>query len=141
MGTRCTRQFSMLIRFSQLNWHYSSLLCCLSSTFQQFYANASILFTNLQILRREKLLLPLARIIVTFCTCHGTYTVRLVSKLLKVSKIKNEFTYEVIVSFKIPIKNYRDFCPESLIEGRAEISVIFGWDYGTNEDLINSFWI
>ena len=25
------------------------------------------------------------------------------------------------------------------VEGRAEISVIFGWDFGTNVDLINSF--
>jgi hypothetical protein len=36
-------------------------------------------------------------------------------------------------------KNYRDFCSGSLLEGRAEISVIFGWDFGRNNDLINSF--
>jgi hypothetical protein len=47
--------------------------------------------------------------------------------------------YEVIVFSKIPIQNYRDFCPGSLFEGRAEISVIFGWDFGRNNDLINSF--
>ena len=35
----------------------------------------------------------------------------------------------------------RDFCPGSLLEGRAEISVIFGWHFGRNDDLINSFWI
>ena len=29
----------------------------------------------------------------------------------------------------------------SLLEGKAEISVIFGWDFGRNDDLINSFWI
>ena len=40
---------------------------------------------------------------------------------------------------KIPTKNNRDFCPGSLLEGRAEISVIFGWDFGRNDDLINSF--
>ena len=28
---------------------------------------------------------------------------------------------------------------ESLLEGRAEISVIFGWDFGRNDDLIKSF--
>ena len=27
----------------------------------------------------------------------------------------------------------------SLLEGRAEISVIFGWYFGRNDDLINSF--
>jgi hypothetical protein len=45
----------------------------------------------------------------------------------------------VIISSKIPTKNYRDFCPGSLLEGRAEIFVIFGWDFGRNDDLINSF--
>ena len=40
---------------------------------------------------------------------------------------------------KIPTKNNRDFCPGSLLEGRAEIYVIFGWDFGRNDDLINSF--
>ena len=28
-----------------------------------------------------------------------------------------------------------------VLEGRAEISVIFGWDFGRNYDLITSFWI
>ena len=37
--------------------------------------------------------------------------------------------------------NLKNFCPESLLEGRAEISVIFGWYFGRNDDLINSFWI
>jgi hypothetical protein len=46
--------------------------------------------------------------------------------------------YEVIVSSKIPTKNYRDFCPRSLLEGRAKISVICGWDFGRKDDLINS---
>ena len=53
----------------------------------------------------------------------------------------SEWIYEVIVYPKIPTKNYRDFCPGSLWEGRAEISVIFGWNFGINDDLINSFWI
>jgi hypothetical protein len=39
----------------------------------------------------------------------------------------------------MPTKKYRDFCPGSLLEGRAEISVIFGWHFGRNDDLINSF--
>jgi hypothetical protein len=46
---------------------------------------------------------------------------------------------KVIVSSKIPTKNYRDFCPASLLESMAEISVIFGWSFGRNDDLINSF--
>jgi hypothetical protein len=39
----------------------------------------------------------------------------------------------------MPTKNYKDFCPGSLLEGRAEILVIFGWQFGRNDDLINSF--
>ena len=55
-------------------------------------------------------------------------------------QLDSEWVYEVIVS-KIPTKNYRDFCPGTLLEGRAEISLIFGWDFGRDDDLINSFWI
>ena len=33
-------------------------------------------------------------------------------------------------------KNYQDFCPGSLLEGRAEILVIFGRHFGRNDDLI-----
>ena len=54
-------------------------------------------------------------------------------------QLNSEYIYEVIVSPKIPTKNYRNFCPGSLLEGRAEISVIFGWYFGRNNDLINSF--
>ena len=53
----------------------------------------------------------------------------------------SEWIGEVIVYPKIPTKNYRDFCPGSLSKGRAEISENFGWDFGINDDLINSFWI
>ena len=35
--------------------------------------------------------------------------------------LNSEWIYEVIVCPKIPTKNYRDFCPGSLLEGRAEI--------------------
>ena len=45
-------------------------------------------------------------------------------------QLNSEWKYEVIVSPKFPTKNYKDFCPGSLLEGRAEISVIFGWDLG-----------
>ena len=55
-------------------------------------------------------------------------------------QLNSEWIYEVIISPKIPTKNYRDFSPGSLLEGRAEISVIFGWDFGRIDDLINSFW-
>ena len=50
--------------------------------------------------------------------------------------LNSELIYEVIVSSKMPTKNYRDFCPESLLEGRAETSVILGWHFGRNNDLI-----
>ena len=53
----------------------------------------------------------------------------------------SEWIYEVIVSSKIPTKNYRDFCLGSLLEGRAEISVSFGWGFGRNDELKNSYWI
>ena len=61
--------------------------------------------------------------------------------LLTKGQLNPIWIYEVIISPKIPTKNYRDFCPGSLLEGRAEICVIFGWDFGRNDDLINSFWI
>ena len=51
-------------------------------------------------------------------------------KILKVS--------EVTVSPKMPTKNYQDFCPGSLLEGRAEILVIFGWHFGRSDDLFHS---
>ena len=41
----------------------------------------------------------------------------------------------------MPTKNYQDFCRESLLEGRAETLLNFGWHFGRNDDLINSFWI
>ena len=56
-------------------------------------------------------------------------------------QLNSEWIYEVIFSSKIPTKNYRDFCPGSLLEGRAEISVILGWDFGRNNDHLKSFWI
>ena len=55
-------------------------------------------------------------------------------------QLNSEWIYEVIVSPKIPTKNYKDFCPGSLLEGKAEFSVIFGWDFGRNDDLMNSIW-
>ena len=56
--------------------------------------------------------------------------------------LNSEWIYEVIISPKMPTKNYQDFCPGSLLEGnRAEILVIFGWYFGRNDELINSFWI
>ena len=50
-------------------------------------------------------------------------------KILKVS--------EVTVSPKMPTRNYQDFCPGSLLEGRAEILVIFGWHFGRSDDLFH----
>ena len=56
-------------------------------------------------------------------------------------QLNSEWIYEVIVSPKMPTKNYRDFNPGILLEGRAEISVFFGWHFGINDELIKSFWI
>ena len=55
-------------------------------------------------------------------------------------QLNSEWTYEVIVSPKMPTKNHQDFCLGSLLEVRAEILVIFSWHFGRNDDLINSFW-
>ena len=57
--------------------------------------------------------------------------------LITKGQTNSEWIYEVIVSSKIPTKNYRDFCPGSLLEGRAKIYVIFGWDLGRNDELID----
>ena len=54
-------------------------------------------------------------------------------------QLNSELIYEVIVSPKMPTKNFKDFCPGSLLEGRAEILVIFCWHFGRNYDLIYSF--
>ena len=56
-------------------------------------------------------------------------------------QLNSEWIYEDIVSPKIPTKNYRDFCPGSLLEGRAEIFIIFDWDFGKNDDFMDLFWI
>ena len=55
--------------------------------------------------------------------------------------LNSEWICEVIVFPKMPTKHFVDFCPGSLLEGRAEIFVIFGWLLGRNDDFINSFWI
>ena len=52
-------------------------------------------------------------------------------------QLNSEWIYEVIVSPKIPTHNLKDFCPGSLLEGRAEILQIFGWHFGRNDNLIN----
>jgi hypothetical protein len=39
----------------------------------------------------------------------------------------------------MPTKKFKDFCPGSLLEGRAEILKNFGWHFERNDDLINSF--
>ena len=64
-------------------------------------------------------------------------------RLLRVPKgqLNSEWIYEVIVSPKMPTKNLKDFCPGCLLEGMAEILQIFGWHFGRNDDLKNSFWI
>ena len=56
-------------------------------------------------------------------------------------QLNSEWIYEVIVSPKMPTKDFPDFCPGSLLEGRTEIWKNFGCHFGRNDDLINSFWI
>ena len=40
--------------------------------------------------------------------------------------LNSERIYEVIVSPKMPTKNFKDFCPGSLLEGKVEILKDFG---------------
>ena len=56
-------------------------------------------------------------------------------------ELNSEWIYEVIVSPEMQNKSFKVFCPESLLEGGAEILKIFGWHFGGNDDIINSFWI
>ena len=51
-------------------------------------------------------------------------------------QLNSEWIYEAIVSPKMLTKNYQDFCPGSLLDGRAEILQIFGWHFGRNDDLM-----
>ena len=51
-----------------------------------------------------------------------TYMTRFFSK----GQLNSERIYEVIVSPKMPTKINRDFCPGSVLEGKAEISVFLG---------------
>ena len=54
-------------------------------------------------------------------------------------QLNSEWINEVIFSPKMPTKNYQYFCLRSLLEGKAEILVIFGWHCGKKDDLIDSF--
>ena len=53
----------------------------------------------------------------------------------------SEWIYEVIVSPKYEPKLTIHSEINWPLEGRAKISVIFGWEFGRNDVLINSFWI
>ena len=52
-------------------------------------------------------------------------------------QLNSEWIHEVIVFPKIQTKNYKDFCPRSLSEGRAKIPVIF-WQSGFWEETMTS---
>ena len=47
------------------------------------------------------------------------------SRDISKGQLKSEWIFEVIVFPKMPTKYYIDFCPGRLLEGMAEISVIF----------------
>ena len=64
------------------------------------------------------------------CKCQGLWNRKGHEVVIAKGQLNSEWKYEVIVSPKFPTKNYKDFCPGSLLEGRAEISLIFGWDLG-----------
>ena len=62
-----------------------------------------------------------------------------ISNIIGKGQLNSELIYEIIVSPKMPTKNWKDFFPGSLLKGRAEIFQIFGWNFGRKDDLINSF--
>ena len=53
------------------------------------------------------------------------YTPKDKDKTSPKGQLNSELINEVIVSHKKPTKNYHDFCPGSLLEGREETLVIF----------------
>ena len=65
----------------------------------------------------------------------GDETLKVAEKLNKTQnegakgQLNSEWIYEVIVSPKMATKNLKNICPGSLLEGRAKISVIFGWNF------------
>ena len=81
-------------------------------------------------------------------------------KVLAIGQLKSEWIYEVIVCSKMPTKFFPDFCPtkqtrivakknlpytqqkkcyDPCLFGRAEVWKNFGWLFGRNDGLINSF--
>ena len=66
-------------------------------------------------------------------------------------RLNSEWIFEVIVFLEIPTQNYKDFCPTKHSTFFWDLLVIvgsffgydpcFGWHFGKNNDLINSFWI
>ena len=55
--------------------------------------------------------------------------------LIEVTKGQNEFMRSSFLP-KCQPKSLTDFCPGSLLEGKAEILQIFGQHFGRNDDLI-----
>ena len=71
----------------------------------------------------------------------GGATVYMIWQSALKGQLNSEWIDEVIVSPKMPTNNFLDFCPGSLLVGRAEIWKFFGCNFGRNDDLINSLWI
>ena len=60
----------------------------------------------------------------TLCTLYNLTKNTIVNVPTK-GQLNSEWIYEVIVSPKMPTKHLKDFCPGSLLEGRAEILQFF----------------
>ena len=56
----------------------------------------------------------------------------IITTLFGKGQLNSECIYEVIVSPKMPTKNFKDFCPTNKLK-------IFGWHFGKNDDIINTF--
>ena len=63
------------------------------------------------------------------------------SDVLHLNYYYSEWIYEVIDSPKMPTKNFSDFNATLKSAFRAEILRSFGWHFGRNNDIIDSFWI
>ena len=53
-------------------------------------------------------------------------------------QLNSEWIYDVIVSSKMPTKNFKDFRPRSLLSSWQGRNLS---NFGRNDDIINSFWI
>ena len=81
----------------------------LSSEEFLFYRRPFLMFTRMQVLCKESEIFSV-QMNKRWSTIGNTLFIK--------GQLNSEWIYEVIVSPKMPTKNYQDFCPGSLLEGK-----------------------